>query len=171
MGVPRYLLATLGVAVAAMAGVAELPSLQARGEERGLRLAEELALSAEQVEAARKLWTDEARRTIQRRAELALARLDLRELMDAPQPDEKAIAVKLKQMTAIRGEALQAQVARGLALRKLLSDEQRDKLKTLWPGRRDGAGRGPGPGRGRPRPLAEAEPAEEDDDEAALTGL
>jgi Spy/CpxP family protein refolding chaperone len=65
--------------------------------------------------------------------------------MDAATVDEKAVAAKVKAISDLEGAALQARTSQQLAMRRLLTPEQQEKMKQLAPrGRGD---RGPRPGR------------------------
>jgi Spy/CpxP family protein refolding chaperone len=134
----------------------------------------ELGLSAEQATQMKKMWADGRKQAIRQRADVAIARIELEELMDAPVVDQKAIDAKVKAMSDLQAASLKARTDQRLAMRRLLSPEQQEKMKQLmhrnraergprpagdWRGRQPGHGSGmtgmtpPGPG----GPLSEDE--------------
>ena len=135
-------LAVAGTVVAAAAQ--ERPRRQGRPDAAAIE--KELGLSADQTAQLKKLRAEGRKQAIRNRADLAIARLELRELMDASTVDEKAVAAKVKAISDLQGAALQARTSQQLAMRRLLTPEQQEKMKQLAPrGRGD---RGPRPGRG-----------------------
>ena len=128
---------------------------EGRGAGRIEFLRDELRLSEEQVDQLRRLQADERKAQIRRRAELEVARLELRELLTAPALDEAAVAAKVGQLNGLQAALLQARVDARVAFRKTLSAEQVERLKGL----RD---RHPGRfGRGGGHPHDGLAPAEE----------
>jgi len=155
------------VGVAAIVAVALATSVAAQGRPgRGMqpqgpeRMKEALGLTEQQATDAEALHLRFRRESIQRRADLQLARLDLRELMKAATLDDKAIAVKVKSLQDLSAAAVKARVDQHVAFLKLLTPEQRTKLEALRAEhprrartgmRRDGRGQrrmGPPPGEG-----------------------
>jgi Spy/CpxP family protein refolding chaperone len=108
-------------------------------------------LNETQYAQLRKVRVEERKAAIRRRADLQIARLELKELLDAATPDEKVVAAKVKELNELQAAALKARVDARLALGKILTPEQREKLKQMrGPGHR--GGHGPrGPHRGRER--------------------
>ncbi len=127
-----------------------------------------LGLTDEQAAQMRRLRDDERKEAIRRRADLAIARLELREALGAPTVDEKLVAAKVKTVSDLEAAAVRAKVDRQLALRKILTPEQFQKMHQflskqhrgraakarLRDGRRARMGQrfrqGPGPRRGAP---------------------
>lgn len=109
----------------------------------------ELGLSDVQHAQLKQFRLQERKATIRRRADLQIARLELRELLDAANLDEKAVAVKVKEISELQSTALKARVDGRIALRKVLTPEQFDKLQDL---RRRRIGRGPHKGGPHGRP-------------------
>lgn len=97
---------------------------------------DELGLSDSQVNQLRKLWTDQRKEHIRRRADLEIARLELRSLLDAPTEDERAVGAKVKELGELQASALKARVDARLAMRRILTPEQQRKLRELRPPRR-----------------------------------
>ena len=106
----------------------------------------------------RRLWADRRKQAIRQRADLAIARLELEELVDAPVVDRKAIDAKVKAVADLQAAQLEARTEERLALRRILTPEQQQKMKQLARERRAERGRGRrGPGEavpaGRATPL------------------
>jgi Spy/CpxP family protein refolding chaperone len=132
-------------------------------------LQSELGLTAEQAAQMKKAWADGRKLAIRQRADLAIARIELEELMDAPVVDQKAIDAKVEAISELQAAGLKARTDQRLALRRTLSPEQREKMTKLtrqnrgarerrpdrgWRGRRPGAD---GPGQPLPPPAPEPE--------------
>ena len=112
----------------------------------------ELGLTAEQAAQMQKARADGRKQAIRQRADLAIARLELEELMGAPVVDQKAIDAKVAAISGLEAAGLKARTDQRLALRKMLSPEQQEKMKQLM--RENRGPRGPRPARsgreGRP---------------------
>lgn len=105
-----------------------------------------LDLSDAQRDKLRDLHQRQARKGVQARADLALARMDLHELMQADKPDAAAINAQIDKLARLQAEQRKAQVATLLEARSLLTPEQQKQL-------RERHLRGPGMGmRGGARP-------------------
>jgi Spy/CpxP family protein refolding chaperone len=91
----------------------------------------ELGLSAEQAAQLKTLRIEGRKQSIRQHADLAIARLELKELMDASTVDEKAVAAKVRAISDLQGAALKARTDERLAMRRLLSPEQLEKMKQL----------------------------------------
>jgi Spy/CpxP family protein refolding chaperone len=134
------------------------------------RLEEALGLSEQQSKDADAIRIKARREAIQRRADVELAQLDLRELMRAATLDEKAIAAKVKVLQDLQAAALKGRIDQQVAFLKLLSPEQRTKLETWraqWqqgPRPDDAQGAG-GPPRRRMGPRPGFGPGPEPDDD------
>ncbi|MFQ6091567.1 MAG: Spy/CpxP family protein refolding chaperone [bacterium] len=107
-----------------------------------LAKAEALDLKPDQVERIQAMRLDLAKTTLQIRSELELKRLELRELMLADKPDRRGIEAKIDEIEPLRTELQKKRIEHRLALREVLTPEQRAKLK-LWlgPGKRRPDGR------------------------------
>jgi Spy/CpxP family protein refolding chaperone len=97
----------------------------------GPRLARELDLTAEQKEKMKAAHDRQERKAIQARADIQLARLDLRKLMDADKPDSKAIEAQIDRIAGIRAGLAKSRVATMLEFRASLTPEQQKKLRDL----------------------------------------
>jgi Spy/CpxP family protein refolding chaperone len=91
----------------------------------------ELGLSAEQAAQLEKLREDGRKLAIRRRADLAIARIELEEAMDAPSVDEKLVAARVKAVSDLEASSLEARTNQRLAMRRLLTPEQQEKMKQL----------------------------------------
>lgn len=106
---------------------------------------ERLGLTDQQMEQLRSRRLEAAKERVKIRSDMRIARIELRELMTSPTPDEKAVMAKARQIGDLYAQLLETRVAHGLALKKILSPEQQQKLREMR-----AAGRGPGPREGRP---------------------
>jgi Spy/CpxP family protein refolding chaperone len=135
----------------------------------------ELGLSDEQAAQMQKMRVDGRKEAIRSRADLAVARIELEELMNAPNVDQKAIDAKVKAIADLQAAQLKARVDQRLALRRLLSPEQQEKMKQLQQQRRGprpaGAWRDRRPGRdGAPiPPPGPGGPSSDENDEPVTT--
>lgn len=104
-----------------------------RGPRRGApdpaELKAELGLSDEQVGQLRRLRLDQRKAAIRRHADLALARLGLEEALEAATVDEKTLQARIRELADLHAAELRSRVDGRLALRKILSAEQLDKLQ------------------------------------------
>jgi len=145
---------------------------QPEGRPDAAALRAELGLSEEQAAQIQKLRADGRKQAIRHRADLAIARIELEELMDASVVDQRAIDAKVKAVADLQAAQLQARTDQRLALRRLLSPEQQEKMKQLRQQRRPRAaraGRDGRPGRaGAPLPAPKpGGPRSDEDDEPA----
>jgi len=99
----------------------------------------DLGLSAGQLQRVREIRLTSQRKAIRLRADLKLAHLDLRALLEADHPDKGAIYEKLDEIGALRTKLEKNRIEARLAVRKLLNSEQQKKLQEAerkWQGRR-----------------------------------
>ena len=94
-------------------------------------IAKELGLTPDQTARLEKLRVDFQKARIQQRASTQIARLDLRQLMQASTVDEKAVMAKVHELSDLQAAGLKARVEHMLAMRAVLTPEQREKLKAL----------------------------------------
>ncbi len=167
-------LGAIVVAGAALAMAQPVPGGHGRRPD-GAAMQQRLGLSDEQMSQMRTLRSTERKAAIRRRADIAIARMELNEALSAPTMDEKVVASKVKTLTELQAAALQARVNQRIAFRKLLTPEQQAKLGQLarergadrrgernlrrqWPGRRGGPmAPNPNSGPGGPAPEPESE--------------
>jgi Spy/CpxP family protein refolding chaperone len=126
-------------------------------------LRERLGITDEQAAKIRSAQSQFAKQQIQRQAELRIKRMELAELLRADNPDRAAIEKKLRELNDLELQARMAGLDYGLAMRNLLTPEQREQLKQLarermaqrFPGRWGfGPSRQHGPGMGPRGPQA-----------------
>lgn len=173
----KQVLVVVGLMVGAGVALAARPDhggRPARGKGPSVAMMkQELGLTDAQVGQIKKLRTDHAKVAIRGRADIQVARIELRDLLDASSVDEKAVAAKVKELSDLKAAALKARVDERLAYRKVLTAEQYGKLQDLRS--RAPMGRGQHGPRGWRRGAddgtdGEAEEAPELADTGALTG-
>lgn len=132
-------------------------------------LTRELGLSDAQVAQIEKMRTDQRRAGIKRRADVELARLELRELLKAPTIDEKAVQARTKELGDLHAAGLRARVDAQVQMNKILTPEQRSKLEQM---RQSRPPRPPREGRGgRSRRLGPPPGPGDDEEDEPLTGV
>ncbi len=94
-----------------------------------LRLAQ-LDLSDAQRAELRDLHEAHARKAIQRRADMQLARLDLHKLMSADRPDPGAVNAQIDKLARLHADGLKAAFAVRMQARAVLTPEQLKQLRT-----------------------------------------
>jgi Spy/CpxP family protein refolding chaperone len=129
---------------------------------------EKLGITAEQVGAIRKQESDFRKTEIRDRADLAVKRVDLKDLLEAEKPDRAAIDSKLQEISTARLALEKSAIHYRLAMREAITPEQRQKLHQLtserWrheggPGRPGQRGEGHrGQHGSAPAPDAQAQP-------------
>lgn len=129
-----------------------------RGPGMLAHMAGALDLSDAQREKMAAIHERQQRRDIQARADMQLARLDLRKAMSAEKPDGAAINAQIDHVAKLRTDMAKARVASHLEIRALLTPEQQKKMREMhmkgpgagMPGMDRGPGMGPrgmgGPG-------------------------
>ena len=96
-----------------------------------LKWAEELELTPEQVKKIETVRLEMAKATIELRNQLELKQLELRELISADQPDRKRIEAKIDEIAPLRTALLKKHIEHRLAMKDVLTSEQRAKLETM----------------------------------------
>jgi Spy/CpxP family protein refolding chaperone len=144
----------LGVAAVATVAATADPAPRREGRRP---FEQQLGLSPEQVTQMERLRDEFAKTQVKRRAEVSVAHIELRELMRAPQLDDKAIVAKAKVLGDLQALDTRARIEHRLAMAKVLTPEQRAKAHGLLAERHRGRAFGHrgffggGPGRaGRP---------------------
>lgn len=90
-----------------------------------------LDLSDAQKAKMREIHEKQERAQIQSRADLQIARLDMRKLMQAENPDATAINAQVDRMAKLRSDMAKARIATMLEARMQLTAEQRKKFDTM----------------------------------------
>jgi Spy/CpxP family protein refolding chaperone len=93
-----------------------------------LRLAQ-LDLTDAQRTKLRDLHEAQARKAIQRRADMQLARMDLRKLMRADKPDVGAVNAQIDKIARMQAEGMKAAFETRIQARAVLTPEQLKKLQ------------------------------------------
>jgi Spy/CpxP family protein refolding chaperone len=166
-------------AIGAMATLAALAALtvadlQAQQPRRARRasfeaLQSDIGLTEQQVAEIRRIHTEGRKASIRRNADLRIARMELEELMGAATVDEAKVAARVKTIGELQAAALKERTESRLAVRRLVTAEQYQKMQQAKrgamrehrarPARRSmGEGRGPG-GPGGGEDLAEVDPS------------
>jgi Spy/CpxP family protein refolding chaperone len=103
-----------------------------------------LDLTPDQAREIRRLRRDHRKEQIQRRAALQVARLELAELLAAPQLDEGAIRAKARAIGDQQALDVRARLEHRLAVAKVLTAEQRERAQEMraWRHGRRGFHRG-----------------------------
>ncbi len=96
-----------------------------------LIMADQLGLTAEQQAKLRETRLATRKETIELNAKLRILRLELRELMQADQPDQKAIQAKVKAIGDLRTKLQMARINGVLSAKSVLTAEQKEKMKKL----------------------------------------
>ena len=106
------------------------------------KLREQLGITAEQAAKIRQETLDFQKAEILARADLHVKRLDLHSLLAAETPDRAAIEKSLQAANAAQFKLEKAAIDHRLAMREVLTAEQRQKLQQL---RHESGHRGAGP--------------------------
>lgn len=99
---------------------------------------EALDLTQEQKDQMRSLRTKNRKAMIELKAKAELAQVELHELMRERNPSEKKVEQAVAKINAARGKMMERQVKQKLAMKKVLTDEQLQKLEEMPKGRRGG---------------------------------
>jgi Spy/CpxP family protein refolding chaperone len=104
---------------------------------------EKLGLTAEQTAKINQQTSEYRKARIRGRADLAVKRVELEDLLRAESPDRAAIDRKLDELSAARLVQTKAAVHYRLAMRDVLTPEQRAKLREMREEHRRGGFRDP----------------------------
>ncbi len=88
-----------------------------------------LGLSDQQMDALRAIKTRVAKDTIKKRADLELARVELKELLHKDEVDMKAVEASLKKVESVRTELKLSHIKAREEIKAILTPEQRKKYK------------------------------------------
>lgn len=133
------------LAVAIFVTALATPVLAQPGPGQGMRMRimDELNLTEQQKKAVNDIHDKAMRDAIERRAQIANMRLDVRKLFIADKPDQTAIEQKLGEISRLQADAKVQRVKTWFAINNLLTPEQRKVWKERQGmGRMDGMGRG-----------------------------
>jgi|SaaInl8_200m_RNA_FD_contig_21_691924_length_661_multi_14_in_0_out_0_1 Spy/CpxP family protein refolding chaperone len=115
---------------------------------------EALDLTQDQKDQLRSLRSEGQKQMIKLKADMQLAHLELKDLMQQRSPDQKKVDRVVDKMNAAHAKMTSSRVKQQLAVHKVLTEEQLQKLNEKPTGQRRGRGhfrggrRGGGPGHG-----------------------
>jgi Spy/CpxP family protein refolding chaperone len=92
-------------------------------------LMDDLSLTDQQKKQVEQIHDEAMRQGIDRKAEIAKARMDLRQLVRAEKPDQSAIEKKMKEIETLRSAALSHRLNAWFSVNKLLNVEQQKVWK------------------------------------------
>ncbi len=95
------------------------------------RHSDEIGLTEEQESEIKAVHFDSQKEVIGLKAELEIAELELRQLMDEDEPDEAEVYRKIDGMGTLKTEIHKKRIANKLAVKSILSEEQEEKLKKI----------------------------------------
>jgi|GEM_PF-2830816 len=95
------------------------------------RLASRLDLTDDQVTAMNEERLKSQKQAIQLRADLQVARLELRDMMDDSKPDQNKVKQQVEKMGDLRTTLMLTRVQSHLKMKEVLTEEQRVKLKEM----------------------------------------
>ena len=94
----------------------------------------ELNLTGDQRTKLQALHEAQARKAVQRRADMQLARIDLHKLMREDRPNMASVNAQIDKMARLHAEAMKARFETHMQARALLTPEQVKKLREGMPG-------------------------------------
>jgi Spy/CpxP family protein refolding chaperone len=95
------------------------------------RLAQQLELSDDQRRQVQSLQLNYAKEAIRTRADMAVARVEVRQLLNADQPDLSQVKDKLQQIACKEAQLRFAHITMMQDIRKLLTPEQQKQWRAL----------------------------------------
>jgi Spy/CpxP family protein refolding chaperone len=93
-----------------------------------------LNLTDPQVDRLRQVLVETEKSAVKTRAEMAVAGIELRELLRADKPDREAVMKKVQEISNLRAELMKQHVEALLAAKSLLTPEQQKKFRTYMEG-------------------------------------
>lgn len=118
-------LLTLSLALLFSGAFAQAPEKQEK------RVKAKIELTQEQKEKMRDTRLNFQKQNIRLKADLKIAGLELRSLMADEEADKAKIYQKIEEISALRTKLAKSRVDQKMAIRDILTKEQRDKLKEL----------------------------------------
>lgn len=107
-----------------------------RGPELFRNLQDELGLSEGQMQEIEELHYESRLQEIEKRADLARAELDLDKALAETNPNESQVFQKFERVCTTRAALERIHLEKRLGIRKILSEDQQDKLRRLLMERR-----------------------------------
>ncbi len=99
-----------------------------------------LNLSEPQAQQLRKIVVDNEKSSVQTRAQLEVRGIELREMLRADQPDSDAVMKKVQEISDLRGQEMKQHIQALLEAQKVLTPEQRKKIRQFVESRHAFAG-------------------------------
>jgi Spy/CpxP family protein refolding chaperone len=124
------------------------------------RMKAALGLTEQQVDRLRQITVEAEKSAVKTRADLAVRRIELRELLRADKSDREAIMKKVQEISDLRGQVMKQHVESILAVKTVLMPEQQQKLRAFRPRGGRAGGWGPRPSSRPNRPGGPPGPAE-----------
>lgn len=126
----RVLVLVAVLAASSLVGAQDPPEAPAR--ERGLSGSfQGLQLSDAQREQVRQITLEARKGARRRQAEIDVLHLDIQDLIAAPALDEAALSAKVQQLGELQLASVRAEVDSRVAMRKILTPEQIEKMSEL----------------------------------------
>ena len=131
-----------------------------------------MGLTDDQATRLHQIMVETRKAAIKTKADLAVRRIELRELLKADKPDRDTVMKKVQEVSDLTGQLMQQHVQALLSAKTILTPEQQKKIRefsashrmgqqgTQWrgarrPGMRGGPGRPPMPPNSAPQPPAQ----------------
>jgi Spy/CpxP family protein refolding chaperone len=124
-------MAVLGMFLLPALALAEPPPL-AGPPLAGKKLMHEIGLSDQQIEKVQELSLKADREQIDIRADLDKAHLDMRQLLSADKPDQKAVFAQIEKIGALEIRMKKNRIGLMLEVRKLMTPAQWEKIEKIW---------------------------------------
>jgi Spy/CpxP family protein refolding chaperone len=111
-----------------------------------------LGLTDEQATRLRQITVETEKAAIKTKADLAVRRIELRELLRADNPDRDTVMKKVKEVSDLTGQLMQQHVQALLSAKTILTPEQQKKMREFSANHRIGQPGMHGPGMFVPHP-------------------
>lgn len=96
-----------------------------------LMILQKLDLSKEQSESIQKIFYQNKRETVEKKAKLELLQIDLEEILAKDGPDLKKAEVKIREIEKIKSDIIIAKLYQFEKIKAVLTPEQKEKLKQI----------------------------------------
>ncbi len=97
-----------------------------------------LGLTDEQTERLHRIVVETEKSTTKTRAEMAIRRIELRELLRGDKPDQAAVTKKIQEISDLLRDTMKQHVDALLAAKAVLTPEQQKKIRSFIESRRGG---------------------------------
>lgn len=95
------------------------------------RMVEELALNDQQTKAIKNILIEARKQNIKLRADVRVAQIELGQLITKGDVDKASVNAKVDQIAGLRGDVMRQRAGAALAVRAILTVEQREKAEGL----------------------------------------